>query len=75
MTHDHLGWCDQFRTVITDSQRCPQCIESAAHPAAIQAVVNEQAEDAGLWFQARTAPEGYLQAALRRLHRAIEGER
>jgi hypothetical protein len=31
-----------------------------------------QAEDEGLWFVAQTAPEAYLQAALRRLHAAIE---
>lgn len=35
-------------------------------------LVNEQAEDEGLWFFARTAPEAYLQAALRRLHAAVE---
>lgn len=38
-----------------------------------RAVVEEQAEDEGLWFVAQTAPEGYLQAALRRLHAAVEG--
>ena len=32
----------------------------------------EQAEDEGLWFQAQTAPEAYLQAALRALHAAVE---
>jgi len=32
-----------------------------------------QAEDDGLWFQAATAPEAYLQQELRRLHAAIEG--
>lgn len=39
------------------------------------AVVLEQAEDEGLWFMAKTAPEAYLQAALRRLHAAIECNR
>lgn len=39
------------------------------------AVVNEQAEDEALWCQALTATEAYLQAALRRLHAAVEGER
>lgn len=34
--------------------------------------VNEQAEDEGLWFEARTAPEAYLQQELRRLHKLIE---
>lgn len=35
-------------------------------------VVREQAEDEGLWFDAKYATEGHLQAALRRLHAAIE---
>ena len=39
-----------------------------------KAIVDEQAEDEGLWFEARTAPEAYLQAALRRLHGAVEGK-
>ena len=36
------------------------------------AMVHRQAEDDGLWFVAQTAPEGYLQQELRRLHSAIE---
>jgi hypothetical protein len=38
------------------------------------AVVNEQAEDGGLWFVAQTITEDYLQRALRRLHAAVEGK-
>jgi hypothetical protein len=38
----------------------------------IQSLVNEQAEDEGLWFKAVTAPEAYLQQELRKLHAAIE---
>jgi len=38
----------------------------------IQKVVAEQAKDEGLWFLAYYASEGYLQKALRRLHRIIE---
>ena len=38
----------------------------------IQKLVNEQAEDEGLWFETKTAPEEYLQQELRRLHYAIE---
>jgi len=38
------------------------------------AVMNEQAEDGGLWFVAETITEDYLQRALRRLHAAIEGK-
>lgn len=39
---------------------------------ALQELVDRQAEDNGLWFQAETAPEAYLQAALRELHAAVE---
>jgi hypothetical protein len=35
-------------------------------------LVNEQAEDEGLWFKPETAPEAYLQQELRRLHKIIE---
>ena len=38
----------------------------------IQLLVDKQAEDEGLWFEAETAPEAYLQAELRRLHSLIE---
>lgn len=34
--------------------------------------VDRQAEDPGLWFQAETATEAYLQHALRALHCEIE---
>ena len=37
-------------------------------------LVDAQAEDAGLWFDALTAPEAYLQAALRKLHAAVEAD-
>lgn len=40
-----------------------------------QLMVDEQAEDEGLWFQAKTAPEAYLQQELRKLHRCIEQTR
>jgi hypothetical protein len=43
-----------------------------AQCAAIQGLVNQQAEDDGLWFRAQTAPEKYLQQELRKLHAAIE---
>ena len=35
-------------------------------------VVEDQANDEGLWFTAKTATEAYLQQELRRLHAAIE---
>lgn len=38
----------------------------------IRALVDEQAEDGGLWFVAETITEDYLQRALRKLHAVIE---
>lgn len=38
----------------------------------VMKLVNKQAEDEGLWFDAKTAPEAYLQAELRKLHYSIE---
>jgi|SRR3990172_463533 len=38
----------------------------------LTALVEQQANDEGLWFVAQTAPEAYLQAALRKLHAAVE---
>lgn len=38
----------------------------------IRKLAADQAEDEGLWFEAETAPESMLQAALRRLHAEIE---
>ncbi len=35
-------------------------------------LAHQQAEDEGLWFNAKTAAEAYLQAALRKLHAAVE---
>jgi hypothetical protein len=40
---------------------------------AIQELVDKQADDEGLWFEAETAAEAYLQQELRKLHAAIEG--
>lgn len=40
---------------------------------AIRALVDEQANDDGIWFIAQTGPEAYLQQELRRLHALIEG--
>jgi hypothetical protein len=38
----------------------------------LQQVVAKQALDEGLWFNAQTAAEAYLQQELRRLHEMIE---
>jgi hypothetical protein len=65
----------------TDPRYCP-CKEykplerrASVEPPVLSAVVNlvnEQAEDEGLWFEAQTMPEAYLQQELRRLHEVIE---
>lgn len=39
---------------------------------ALAELICHQAEDEGLWFNAMTAPEAYLQRALRDLHEAAE---
>ena len=39
-----------------------------------QSVVDEQANDEGLWFWPQTVGEDILQRALRRLHEAVEGK-
>ncbi len=38
----------------------------------IRDFADEQAEDEGLWFEAQSAAEAYLQQELRRLHKVIE---
>lgn len=45
-----------------------------AQGSAVRELVDKQAEDEGLWFQAETAPEAYLQQELRKLHALIEKE-
>ena len=49
-----------------------QVSEAKAKLRALRALVDDQARDPGLWFISVTASEAYLQAALRRLHAAIE---
>lgn len=44
-----------------------------ARLAAVVELVERQAQDDGLWCQAVTAPEAYLQSALRALHAVVEG--
>lgn len=48
--------------------------ETEAANERVLGLVSDQAEDEGLWFNAQTAPEAYLQQELRRLHAAIEAE-
>jgi hypothetical protein len=44
-------------------------------PSHAYTMVQAQAEDEGLWFEAETATEANLQNALRRLHAAVEQDR
>lgn len=55
----------------------PECMrrqrdELRERASRLRALVDAQAEDDGLWFAARRAPEAYLQQALRDLHAAVE---
>ena len=51
-----------------------QASKSLLETKSARAIAAEQAEDTGLWFVAETATEAHLQAALRRLTEAVEGE-
>ncbi len=77
---------DALIAAAVDSVRytvCPVCADVGVPSPAVDyrkaleealKVVADQAEDEVLWFQAETAPEAFLQIALRRLHHAVEGE-
>ena len=51
---------------------CVRLQDLKEHRATAKALVAKQAEDEGLWFEAATAPEAYLQEKLRDLHEAVE---
>lgn len=61
------------RAMVAFHQKNEQFIK--AENERLRSLVNEQAEDDGLWFVAETCAEAYLQQELRRLHAAIEGGR
>lgn len=42
--------------------------------AAIKSLVDEQANDPGLWFKPETCAEAVLQRALRQIHAVIDGK-
>ena len=56
---------DDRPAVHSDCDTCQKVLETARE------LVDTQAKDEGLWFRAETAPEAYLQEALRKLHEAI----
>jgi hypothetical protein len=68
---DHI---DKYKGYYLCREVEPLIIELEAEVTKLRDLVSQQAEDEGLWFIAETAPEAYLQEALRKLHRAIEGE-
>lgn len=55
-------------------EKCDACEAEKRGMLRAAEIVDRQAEDEGLWFQAQTASEAYLQQELRRLHAAIEGK-
>ena len=73
----NLETCEYSRSMrITENEQHEKRIAGLeAENARLQAIVDEQAEDEGLWFVAETAPEAYLQQELRRLHAAIDAAR
>lgn len=53
---------------------CDRLEARVVEHAGVRRLVDEQAKDEALWFVAGTAPEAYLQRALRELHAAIENK-
>ena len=51
-----------------------QASKDLLEPQSAKAIADEQSYDPGLWFVATTVTEAHLQAALRRLTAAVEGE-
>jgi hypothetical protein len=76
---DDVEWLYQFKEMYRE--RYPSAVansyldsiaEKLLKLSTLRNLVSAQAEDEGLWFQAATAPEAYLQQELRKLHAAIE---
>ncbi len=51
---------------------CGEIKRERAWRKGLRSITALQADDEGLWFDAQTAPEGYLQLKLRVLHGLIE---
>jgi len=62
-----LAFADGIRALAASPEQ-----QGATPTCPIIALVQKQAEDELLWFEAKTAPEAYLQQELRRLHAVIE---
>lgn len=63
--------CEESGCLVSHDGTCAQIRKYQNHLLA-QKLVNEQAEDEGLWFQAKYITESHLQQELRKLHSAIE---
>lgn len=70
-----IGWIHAREFALEIIRRMEPASPAAPKaPTPALAVVNQQAEDAGLWFKPETAAEAYLQQELRKLHEAVEGK-
>ena len=54
-----------------ESTTCSHCRDLLDKLRKIEGLVMHQVFDKGLWFKPETAPEGYLQQELRRLHNSV----
>lgn len=70
----YQGWdtCSDHKIMYGDP--CPICKieEMEDRKTGLKELINEQANDEALWFEAGYGPEGMLQQALRRLHTEVE---
>ena len=77
-TREGLAYFDHTGDVPPETVYSPEQLtlmaaaEAWSRMAPVLDLVDEQAEDEGLWFNAITASEAYLQQELRRLHAAME---
>lgn len=74
---DHVVECSKCFADVWDEKSKEGVIEKwntrqSIDVDALKELINEQAEDEGLWFIAKYATEGYLQAALRKVHSVCE---
>lgn len=68
------GWTAAGRLIYAAPELLEACEAMLAVLKSVQSLVNEQADDDGIWFAPERAPEAYLQKAMRRLHRRIESD-
>ena len=65
----------RFCDIFDQREAAANLIEGALRPLEqARMLCARQAEDHGLWFRAATAPEAYLQQALRALHKVVEND-